>query len=230
MLRLVFAAHDPGATVMLDGAIGTACKRGHDIRFLCTGPAEKIWKGQGRQVVDPEVLRESTIDQWVDAVDLVVTGTGFGEFEKNLWPLFRAHNQRTFAVIDSWSNLDRRFTDPMTDGRWVLPDAIGVIDEWSVDRILSGGWCDVPVHVVGQPHLQHISRTVRARRRNRPVNNPRVLVFFSEPVREDFPGNARGFDQIDVGIAIIIYAHEVRSFCVWARLKLPWQQSGAKWE
>ena len=198
MLHLIFAAHDPGAGKMLSGATKEARRRGHEIRFVCDGPAKNLWLEEGETVEHLDIESDRDIAQVTASTDLVVTGTGFGPFERQIWQSLRGHEQKTFAVIDSWATFKRRFIGDKQDERLILPDAIGVVDDWSLRQIQNDQWSNVPLHVVGQPHLQQITDAVLSRRRRRAANRETTLVFFSEPIREDFPDGSRGFEQFGV--------------------------------
>ena len=234
MLRLTFVAHDPGAAQMLYGVVEEARQRKHQIRFIGDGPAGKIWGEKGECVEHLNSADQHQVDQWVSESDLVVTGTGFGWFEKRLWTAFQRRRQKVFAVIDSWSNFKRRFSDDDRPGGLVLPDGIGVVDDWSRGKLADEPWCRVPVYVVGQPHLQRSSQNVRERRERRRPNAKTTVVYFSEPIQEDFQDGSRGFDQFgvfldmllqmqaDQAYDIIIKPHPREATHRWAELISEW--------
>ncbi|MEK7246397.1 MAG: hypothetical protein AAB223_10310, partial [Pseudomonadota bacterium] len=99
-------------------------------------------------------------------------------------------------VLDSWSNLEFRFTP--AEGSAEQPDALGVIDDDTRAQIAAKGWCRARIFVVGQPHLAARTERLRRRRRRRPSGSAKRIVFFSEPIIVDYGPTARGFTQFEV--------------------------------
>ena len=189
MSRVLLYAHDPGGALMLSAAAGAALSRGHQLVFRAAGPSVALWRNDGFDVVEdlttsaPEFLN----------IDVVVTGTGFSTREQDMWMRAHAAGVPSLAVVDAWTSLARRFE--AEDGH-VQPDAVGVLDHELADELDGMTWWRGKTHVVGQPHLQiQTAELVGAREALR--TNSRVIVFFSEPVREDY-GDTRGFDQFEV--------------------------------
>lgn len=195
MPRITFAAHDPGAARMICAAVDLVRDRGHDVGFAGAGPALDIWREQGETVIDLDPDDSRSIAEIAAETDLLVTGTGFGSYDRKLWKTFGEEGVKTLAVIDSWTNLRKRFADGPAGGTFIYPDRIAVIDRWSYDQLMADEGVPVPVYVVGHPHLQISTSTIRRRRGQRAENPEKTLVFFSEPIREDYPGDTRGFDQ-----------------------------------
>ena len=107
------------------------------------------------------------------------------------------HGVPSIAVVDAWTHLHRRFV--FTDGGEIQPGSICVVDDRMRDEIVEEGWCQVPLHVTGQPHLQSMAKRLGARRDGR--SNPTVpsLVFFSETLGEDHaPEASPGYDQFTI--------------------------------
>ena len=202
MAHLLFAAYDPGGANMLLPVMPLARGRGHRTSALAAGPAAAVWRDAGEEVVDVgggEAAMRDPLDRL--APGLVVTGTGYADFERTLWRLARDRGTRSLAAIDSWTNLRRRFL--CVDGTEVQPDAICVVDEPTRDRILGEGWCRVPLHVTGQPHLEAVVRRLGGRRAQRKPTDTPLLVFFSESLRRDYGGEGLGFDQFTVADALV---------------------------
>lgn len=202
MAHLLFAAHDTGGANMLRPVMPLARARGHRTSALAAGPAAAVWRGAGEDVVDAggdEAAMGATLDGL--APGLVVTGTGYADFERTLWRLARHRGTRSVAAIDSWTTLRQRFS--CADGTEVQPDAICVVDERMRDQILGEGWCRVPLHVTGQPHLEAVVRRLGARRAGRDRGDTPLLVFFSESLRRDYGGEGAGYDQFTVAGALV---------------------------
>ena len=177
MAHLLFAAHDPGAANMLAPVMRLARKRGHRVTTIGEAGSE-----------DPMEAM---------APDLLVTGTGHTDFERRLWPRARDLGIDTVAVIDTWTNLRKRFTE---GGETVEPDAVCVVDEEMREQM---GWCGARLHVTGQPHLQSVVDRLAPRRAGRGASDPPLLVFFSEPLSRDYGAEDVGFDEFGVADALL---------------------------
>lgn len=203
MAHLLFVAHDPGAARCLWAMVDPARARGDTVSFLGQGPALDIWRAEGASVWE-------TFEQCIVAdthFDLAVTGTGFDDFERNLWPQLKARHTPVLAVVEGWTNFTLRFMASGRDdiGDDVLVDGIAVVDDKSRDRLTGKPWCRVPVYVTGQPHLQAISKRLRQRREAARTSAPskaRAVIFFSEPIDRDYGRQRRGYDQFDIVTAL----------------------------
>lgn len=182
MADLLFAAHDPGGARCLSAIAEAAQTRGDRVQFLADGPAKEIWDGEGKATF-------STPEE-VTTPDLLITGTGFSAYERSLWSRYPS-----LAIIEAWTNFTLRFTND--EGDIVLPSAIGVIDDQSRAHLKSKPWCNVPLHIVGQPHLDVLVPRIIECRANRQASSGRV-VFFSEPIEQDYGRDARGYNQYDI--------------------------------
>jgi hypothetical protein len=193
--RLLFAAHDPGGALILSALQPEAQRRGYDVVFTGAGPAVSLWRERGLDVTEARDGEMPGIGFPPQPVDALVTGTGFSEFERGSWGWARERRIPSLGIVDSWTNFDLRFGAP--DGR-IFPDAVGVIDENAHTRISGLNDFEAPVMVVGQPYLQIQTQVLeRARAEREAPNKRRLVVFFSEPIREDY-GEGRGFDQFSV--------------------------------
>ena len=103
----------------------------------------------------------------------------------------------TVAVIDTWTNLRKRFTE---GGETVEPDAVCVVDEEMREQM---DWCGARLHVTGQPHLQSVVDRLAPRRAGRGASDPPLLVFFSEPLSRDYGAEDVGFDEFGVADALL---------------------------
>lgn len=174
---------------MLAAVVPEVRGRGHDLELVAVGPAVDIWRGAGHAVTTVNTVREVSLN----AVDAVITGTGFSDTEREMWKWARLSNCPTMAVIDAWTNLALRF-----QGReeMVVPDVVGVLDLAMAQTFEGFSWWHGITHVVGQAHLQAQTNRLRGKRETR-AGGASQVVFFSEPVKEDF-GDSRGFDQFGV--------------------------------
>lgn len=178
MARLLLAAHDPGAARVLLAGMPELRRRGHELLLTAAGPALEIWRAAG-EGVGAEVLE----------VAAVVTGTSFhADFDGALWRRARDAGRPSAAIVDGWTNLERRF-------------ATG-----HPDLVLLAGPAELPgirTLVIGQPHLEQAAGVLRRARAGRPANPTPVVAFFSEPVDGDYPGDSSpGYDQHSVFSAV----------------------------
>lgn len=197
MAHLLFAAHSPGPANMLKPVMPLARRSGHRVTAVASGAAAEIWREAGEDVGD---VNERTFGAL--APDILVTGTGFDTFDRDLWRVAAARGVGSLAVIDAWTNLDKRFVND--DGSEIQPDAICAIDRPMSDQIADEGWCRARIHITGQPHFQSfVERLAGKRKAQRPSSVP-FLVFFSEPVDKDFVADTdRGFDQFSVAGSLL---------------------------
>ena len=189
MSRVLLYAHDPGGALMLAAAAGAAMSRGHQLAFRAAGPSVSLWRNAGFDVIDDEIASAPEFH----GIDVVVTGTGFSDREQDMWVRARAVGLPSLAVVDAWTSLARRFE--AEDGH-VQPDAVGVLDHELADVLDGMAWWRGKTYVVGQPHLQSQTAELVCARAARTMDR-RMIVFFSEPIREDY-GDTRGFDQFEV--------------------------------
>jgi len=194
---IALAAHDPGGAGVLAAAAPGLRDRGHGLLWLPAGPAAKLWREAGEYV--PEAMTASAAIAAItrEQPALLLTGTSFHDgYERALWAAARKLGIPSFAALDSWTNIEKRFRS--ADGSLEQPSALGVTDERTRAQIAAEGWCTARVLVVGQPHLAGRVDRLRRRRKNRPGGAPKRIVFFSEPIEEDYGPIARGFTQFEV--------------------------------
>ncbi len=201
MALIALAAHDPGGAAVVAAAAAPLRERGHGLFWLPAGPAAKLWREAGEYV--PEAMDATAAAAAIarELPGLLLTGTSFfNDFERVLWAGARKLKIPSFAVLDAWTNIELRFRP--ADGDPEQPDALGVMDERTHLRVAAEGWCTARLFVVGQPHLAARTERLRRRRKNRPSESTKRIVFFSEPIEEDFGRAARGFDQFEVATLV----------------------------
>ena len=100
------------------------------------------------------------------------------------------------AVIDAWTNFSRRFQTPTG---LFFPDFIGVIDEAMALMLAEEIGTTAQIMEIGQPHLRNQTQELADKRAQYGANAKiPTVVFFSEPIIEDFGPRARGFDQFGI--------------------------------
>ena len=201
MALIALAAHDPGGASVLAAAAPSLRARGHGLLWLPAGPAARLWREAGEYVPDAVDAEAATAAIAQALPGLLLTGTSFFDgFERTLWMASRHLRILSFAVLDSWTNLELRFTP--AEGPAEQPDALGVMDESTRAQIAAEGWCRARLFVVGQPHLAARTERLVRRRRARPRGGAKRIVFFSEPITEDYGPTARGFTQYEVATVV----------------------------
>ena len=197
MAVIALAAHDPGGAAVLAAAAPVLRARGHGLLWLPAGPAVRLWREAGEYVPDAVDAAAAAAAIAQALPGLLLTGTSFFDgFERALWAASRHLRIPSFAVLDSWTNIEQRFLPAETPPE--QPDAFGVIDDNTRAQIAAEGWCRARIFVVGQPHLAARTERLKRRRKNRPSGSAKRIVFFSEPIIEDFGPTARGFTQYEV--------------------------------
>ena len=212
MSVFLFAAHDPGGALMLSAAAGEAATRGHRVVYAASGPAVDLWRNQGCSVVEVEDA-DGLSEMSGEAFSIVATGTGFGTFEQDCWDWARRAGVPSIAVIDAWTNFAVRFEK--SDGV-VQPDAVAVIDGAAKKDLEAFDWMTVPVFSVGQPHLQKQTQLLLERRSDVRQKAPQTIVFFSEPVREDYK-SGRGFTQFEAFEMLVSVLADSQRLEIWVK-------------
>lgn len=203
MARFLFAAHDPGGAQMIGAALGAARASGHSVDFIAAGPTVALWRAAGHQVIElpPDGDIAAAAEKLASMPDAVIAGTGFGPFERNCWRWARDQGIPALAAVDAWTNITRRFETP---SGLDFPNAVAVVDEAAGEEVSLAAEGRTAVAIVGQPHLQAQTAQLAAARKTHERDPQRpALVFFSEPVIEDFAPGTRGFDQFSVFEALI---------------------------
>ncbi len=180
--------------MMLAAIVPEVQRRGYGLELVAVGPAVDIWRDAGHAVTTVNTVRDVSLN----AVDAVITGTGFSDTEREMWKWARSSNCPTMAVIDAWTNLALRFQG---HEEMVVPDVVGVLDLAMAQAFEGFSWWHGITHVIGQAHLQAQTNRLRDKRKAR-AGGASQVVFFSEPVKEDF-GDSRGFDQFGVFSTLI---------------------------
>ena len=198
MARLLFAAHDPGGALMIGAAAAELIGRGHEIVFVGAGPAVDVWRRDGYEVTALDVA-DDPVGAMDVAADAVIAGTGFSGFERRVYRCAGTMGMRCMAAVDAWIHMKPRF-EPTEDAAY--PDVVAVIDDTAAATFsaeVGEAGAGVELVVVGQPHLEaQTARLLEARGRVRATAEGPVLVFFSEPIIEDFGRDARGYDQFEM--------------------------------
>lgn len=133
-----------------------------------------------------------------NAFDLVVTGTGIENFERSIWSFAKENKILSCAIIDSWVNLSERFID--FDKRFILPDYIVCIDDYSKKILIHSGIHSEKIKVFGNPYFEFLLKTYQESKDLSSSSNIKIL-FASQPISCYFPINSEksiGYDEFSV--------------------------------
>lgn len=145
----------------------------------------------------PEFVRQSELERhWTErpARALVTATSHYEPFESTLWRIARERACPSLALLDSWSNLPRRFAQ-------ARPDYLGAIDERQASELMQLGFLKSQILTVGHLWLGALrsNNGVRAAVPRTPKGVTRVL-FVSERIAGDVAGGQNepyGFDEFD---------------------------------
>lgn len=148
---------------------------------------EMIRPGEDWQAGARRILQEA-------ACNLVITGTSFGPSpERAFIRAARMMGIKSFTLLDSWTNYRLRFLEPGESdlSTEILPDVIGIMNEFAKTEMEAAGFPSQMLHVVGQPAMDAFLARARSGKRaernalrtrwNVPMDEP-ILSFFSQPI------------------------------------------------
>jgi hypothetical protein len=156
-----------------------------------------MWRDLGENVLD---YTKDPLQILPEAPDIIVTGTGSTEIERDLWQTGVQASIPTVGLLESWVNVSRRFIRNQTN---IQPLALGVADNELQQEILAQDWCTAEVSVIGQPHLQTQTQRLEKLRLKRQPSDQRRIVFFSETMPIETSADWRGFNQFNVAQFIL---------------------------
>ncbi len=175
MNRILFISRDPGGTNQLVALYDILQRQQNHILFdnldLCPGPeitviakdyAGEIWLQNGISYQDwPDLKTEDDLLHFLTAPGPVqiVTGTSHVDdrTEQMVWRIARRLGIKTTAFLDSDRNIATRFRDD--GGEVILPDQVSVLDENSVQAILSLGLDRSAIFISGDLYDRYVKST-----------------------------------------------------------------------
>lgn len=192
MIDLRITARDPGAASLLSHLLlEPSLLDNHDCDIWITENVAGYFSGLDlptRTFPQPPDQTE-LLQEWDgNPARSILTGTShYAAFDSLFWDLGKRRSVPTLAVVDFWSNLDRRFKDSK-------PDRIGVIDDEQAGEARRLG---LPETIItGHPRLAAIRRLPDKEPKKR-VN----VLFVSERIAGDVADGVNdpyGFDEINV--------------------------------
>jgi hypothetical protein len=202
MATVRFAARDPGAANVLACFLKRWTAAPAIARDHWTLPRATAVFGRAHistREFPEDIAREVLERAWDQRpADALITGTShYAPFEPVLWDIARRHNCPSLAIIDYWSNLDRRFATSR-------PDAVGAIDAGQAEELNALGFAPGQIIVAGQAWLSSLREQLDAPH----VESDGIaaqdqavrVLFVSEPVAHDVAIGANpawGFDEVD---------------------------------
>lgn len=146
-----------------------------------------------------------------DTINLMRTPDGI--VCRDFWFLAEKYNIPSIAYVDSWWGYSKRFCLSQENGPPILPDVIAVVDELAKDAMVSKGFPNDRISVLGSPRFEILATSLRIRDVEK-INEIKkeiglrndgfVLVFVSQPI-EKAVGSAEiwGFTEKTTICAII---------------------------
>ena len=189
--KVRIAARDPGAANLLAGLLRESrLTEDWECDLWVTSTVLSYFDQAGLpvRVFEHPPSQQELLAEWsVSPVDALITGTSHYEpFDDLLWQAARVTGTPSLAVIDYWSNLERRFPT-------IRPDTIGVIDPAQEAEARSIGFEDIVT--TGHPSLAAVqSEPPRAE------GNSVSALFVSERIAGDVAegvNDSYGFDETD---------------------------------
>lgn len=225
---MVVVARDPGgAEALVPVLMQLRAEAAWDLQVLARGHALDVFASAGlptgiaEQALGTVPVGPAKVRRFLreHQVRLVLAATGFeSRIEGQFIRAARQEGVPSFAFVDSWTNYRLRFLEE-SDGELseaVLPDRIGVIDEFAAQEMEREGFPPERLRVVGQPALDrfaayavaagHDARRCLRTKLDLP-EDAQVVAFFSQPIAALYGdgGHAdpRGYTEEDALAALL---------------------------
>ena len=132
---------------------------------------------------------------------------------RELWELSNEFQVPSLAYVDCWWGYSKRFCLPQENVPPILPDVIAVVDELAKDAMVSKGFPNDRISVLGNPRFEMLASKLQIRDKKEIydikkemgfMDNAFVLVFVSQPI-EKAMGSAEiwGFTEKTTICAVI---------------------------
>lgn len=175
--RLLFISRDPGGTNKLvalrDILVGDACNlqkrlflelgllKIPEITIVAKDYAKTIWQQNDIGFLDwPDLKSKDDIAAYIGRFnpDHIITSTCHidDRTEQMVWRAAKILNIPTMTFLDTGKNIEIRFTDD--DGHITLPDRVAVLDDSSIEPLLSLGLPRSMIKVVGSLTQDYLTR------------------------------------------------------------------------
>ena len=225
MSRILAAAGDPGGAAALIPVLNALAVAGDDTFTLAREPAAGTFESAGFDGVIsvgswPEDVATARRVVGESGARLVLAATSM-----NPGPDMAALREGkrlgvpAVCLLDSWTNYERRFLAPGDHevSVAVLPDALCVMDEFTVVELTELGFPRAKMRIVGQPAFDGLVAGAAAdrhpARQALGVGGESLVVFFSQSIAEDYGApdaeTYRGYDQVIAAEALLSALREV---------------------
>lgn len=138
--------------------------------------------------------------------DIIITGTsGTDMTEKNIWVEARKLNIPTFAILDQWMNIEKRFSVRF------IPDTIFVMDELVKNDLIKRDIKKPQIIVSGQPYFEFILKHKSHIYKKKSVNNF-IITFVSEPLLAVYNDDL-GYTEYSILKYLLDTLYTIAKFC-----------------
>jgi len=163
--------HDAGAANILIASLLQTGRK--DWYAYMQGRAQELWKNSF-----PGIAPADSLNSVLDSAELLLTGTGWGDFEHDARKMASERGIYNVAVIDHWVNYTERF---VREGEFVWPDEIWVTDEYAME-IATRDCPGQNIRQIPNCYLESQLRTIAGTER---VATPELL-YLLEPIRDNW--------------------------------------------
>ncbi|MEM0912882.1 MAG: hypothetical protein AAGJ37_18045 [Pseudomonadota bacterium] len=178
--KYAIVCHDAGAANILmsnDAANGFPAAY-----YLLSGPALRKW---GSDI--PSQKRISQIDDVIDKIDVLITGTGWASnVEHNARICAEETGLYSMALVDHWVNYRARF---VRNNDVCLPNEILVVDDHAL-LLAQHTFPALPVSKINNRYLENAKKRVAKTQKRQHKN----ILYVLEPVHEDW-GDKHAIDE-----------------------------------
>lgn len=226
--HIVFIAQDPGAASALVPIIHLQAKNSKNrLSILCRKRACALFKNEGFIISDSDKLNSKN-QSWMEfakawlenrKVNILVSGTSFeGTFEQAFIQTANLQNICSVVVLDSWTNYRSRFLKQSGEIKNLfLPTKITLMDEFTKAEMISEGFPENMLEVLGQPAFDAQTKWFESKRGDQQYiencrnkfnvrENQKIVAFFSQPISEMYPrgsSNFRGYTEYEVLLSLV---------------------------
>lgn len=143
------------------------------LAYCLAGPALNKW---GTKVPQNKLILN--VEKALNNAQLMLSGTGWSEFEHDARMLAKQHQVKNIAALDHWVNYAERFTK---NNECCLPDEIYVYDEYAY-AIAKQTFSHLPVT---QKHNDYLNQTLKIIQQS-PLNIHSEILYVLEPIPDSW--------------------------------------------
>lgn len=182
--------NDAGAANIIIGLL--KYKNVTDLKVFMAGPAKLLWER-----AFPLIQKKPSINQALDGVEQVITGTGWATDVEHLARVqAKSRKLNCVAVVDHWVNYEARF---IRDGYQVLPDEIWLTDDYAMQYAKT---C-FPGSVLRQIENHYLKEQLSRIKKNQLAVSEELL-YVLEPMRDTWGRGQQGeFQALDYFVSYL---------------------------